>query len=406
MDDLYNEYIAALKGLNVGYSSDKVAFHRLLQGKRLSSQFPDSALVNTIFEVAKDTLGGDDPYLLQQMALYEMNRTSGNLGKAATLLERAMGMIPRSRIIKHSLAELYLKQSENARNDLERMHAISEAEIICRELKRYAEDSYAHSTLVKAGLHRLRRAGESDEVLKTEDIDGLIKGVEKDLKDGLQRFPGDPHLLVLEAELAKLLCEFERVALALKQSFAKNPRNAYVAWQLATMYETQGEIGEAQKVLKEALEANRGSDRLHLGYGKLLMKHGLGTNDDLIFHFRHAFTPGDANYEAQLLYGRQLFVGDRTDEARAVFQTLKRARYPNAIKRRHSYPLDAEFTGTVERSEAWYCLIRRDGDGAMISFDEEDADTGVWRDISRYSRVRFKIAFTMFGPEAFNVVLF
>ena len=246
IDDLFNEYLAALEGINVGYSSDKLAFQRLLQGKRLASQFADSALVGRIFELARETLGGDDPYLLQQMALYEMARTSGNLGKAATLLRQAMELAPRGRIIKHSLAELHLRQSENARNDLERTHAISEAEEICRDLRRHAEDSYAHSTLVKAGLHRLRRAAESDEILKTEDIDGLIKSVERDLKDGLQRFPGDPHLLVLEADLAQILSESERVATALKQSFARNPRNSHVAWQLAAMYEKRGEVSDAR----------------------------------------------------------------------------------------------------------------------------------------------------------------
>lgn len=44
VDDLYNEYIAAIQGLNVGYSSDKLAFQRLVQGKRLAIQFSDAQL--------------------------------------------------------------------------------------------------------------------------------------------------------------------------------------------------------------------------------------------------------------------------------------------------------------------------------------------------------------------------
>ena len=337
------------------------------------------------------------------MALHEMNRTSGNLGKASNLLERATEIAPQSRILKHSLAELALKRSDDARNDLEKIHAISQAERICRDLKRNAQDSYAHSTLIKAGLLRLQRAAASEKVMKTEDIEGAIKTVERDLKDGLQRFPGDSHLLGLEAELAQVLCESKRFATALKQSFAKNPRNGHVAWQLAKLYEKQEDVGNAQKVLKEALDANRGNARLHLAYGKLLMTHGLGTNDDLIFHFRHAFSPGDSNYEAQLLYGRHLFVGGRVDDARDIFQTLKRVRLPNFVKRRHTYPLEGEFAGVVEQSEAWYCLISRDGDGAIIRFDEEDSLDIEWREISKHTKVRFQIAFTMYGPEAFNV---
>jgi tetratricopeptide (TPR) repeat protein len=334
-----------------------------------------------------------------------MNRTSGNLAKAASLLEKALALAPRSRIIRHSLAELHIRKGDVARNDLEKVHAISEAERICQDLKRDAEDSYPHSTLVKAGLARLRRAVESDEVMKEEDVEGTIKAVEKDLEDGLRRFPGDSHLLGLEAELAELLCESERFSTALKQSFAKNPRNGYVAWQLAKLHERRGQIEDAQRVLKDALDANRANTRLHLAYGKLLMRHNVGTNDDLIFHFHHSFTPGDSNYEAQLLYGRQLFVGGKLDEARQVFRSLKRVRLPNSVKRRHLYPLDGDFSGMVERSEAWYCLIRRDGDGAIVSFDEDDSGDLEWRDLSRHSRVTFRIAFTMFGPEAFDVKL-
>jgi hypothetical protein len=67
--------------------------------------------------------------------------------------------------------------------------------------------------------------------------------------------------------------------------------------------------------------------------------------------------------------------------------------------------LQEQFTGVVERSEAWYCVIRRDGDGAWVQFDEDDSDGVEWRELSKHTRVRFKVAFTMFGPEAFDVVI-
>ncbi len=405
VDDLYNEYIATLQEINVGFASDKLSFQRLMQGKRLAGHFPDAHLAYDIFHAAEEALGSEDPYLLQQMALFEMNRPSGNLGKAAQLLKLALDLAPRSRILKHSLAELYLRQSGAARNDLERLHSISEAEQICRDLKRDAQDSYSYSTLVKAGILRLERAAASEEVMKNEDVEGLIKSVERDLKDGLQRFPGDSHLLALEADLANLLCESDRFASALKLSFAKNPRNGYVALQLSTLLEKQGDIAGAQRTLTEALDANRANARLHFAYGKLLMAHDVGTNDDRVFHFRHSFTPGDGNYEAQLLYGRHLFIAGRFEEARDTFSALKKVRLPNTVKRRHTYPLAEQFTGVVERSEAWYCVIRREGDGASVQFDEDDSGGVEWREISRHTRVRFRIAFTMYGPEAFDVVI-
>lgn len=405
VDDLFNEYIEALTELNVGYSTDEQVFRHLANGRRLAQTFPDAQMGYKIFDAADESIGKQDPYLLQQQALFEMYRPSGNLSKATSLLESALESAPKSRIIKHTMAELYLRRSEDSRNDLERTHGLKKAESLCRELKRDATDAYAHSTLVKAGIQRLSEIVKSDERMATEDIEGLIKGIEKDLKEGLQRFPSDSFLLAQEAELAKVLCESDRVVSALKRSFETNPRNAHVALQLSRIFENQGDVSGAQRTLKNALEANNGSQRLHMSYGKLLLNHDLGTTEDHIYHFRRSFTPGDQNHEAQLLYGRQLFVAGRFDESREVFNELKKARLPNFVRRRQAHPLAEEFVGTVTRSESWFCLIKRDGDGAIVRFDEDDSGEIEWVDITTYSRVRFKIAFTMYGAEAFDVEL-
>lgn len=403
IEDLFDEYVKSISELNIGYKSDEQVFRQLASGRRLASTFPNPQMGFRIIDVAKDIVGKENEYLLQQEALFEMHRPSGNLAKAASLLDQALEIAPRSKIIKHTLAELHLKRSETGRNELENTHSLGKAASICRELKKDATDAYAYSTLVKVGIQRLSQIVKNEQSFSTEDMDGLIAAVEKDLKEGLQRFPADAYLLAQEAELAKVLCESERVEMALKKSFQRNPRNSNVGLQLSRIFEAKGDIQAAQATLKSALEANNGNQRLHAVYGKLLMQHGLGTINDHVFHFRHSFTPGDNNYEAQLLYGRQLFVAERFDESRDVFNELRKVRLPNSVRRRHTYPLPDQYLGVVFRSESWYCLIRRDGDGAVVRFDEDDSgDTG-WFEISTYTKVRFRIAFTMYGAEAFDV---
>ena len=112
IDDLFNEYVASLAELNTGFSSDKKAFQRMTQARLLDTLFGRPDIVARVFDTASEVIGEEDPFLLQQMALYEMNRDSGNLGRATTLLERAMTLMPRSRILKHSSAELYLRKAE------------------------------------------------------------------------------------------------------------------------------------------------------------------------------------------------------------------------------------------------------------------------------------------------------
>lgn len=264
IDDLFNEYIEAMAELNTGYSSDEEVFRRLANGKRLASAFPDAQMGNRIFEVAEKTLAKEDPYLLQQKALFEMHRVSGNLGKAVKLLDAAIELAPQSRIIRHTMAELHLRRGESGRNELERSHALEKAEDICRQLKKGATDSYAHATLVKAGVRRLSRVVQSDADMASEDVPVLIRDVEKVLKEGLQRFPADAFLLAQEAELAKVLCESERVVEALEKSFETNPRNGYVALQLSRIAVERSDIDGAQRILRKALDANGGNARLHL----------------------------------------------------------------------------------------------------------------------------------------------
>ncbi len=326
-DELFNEYVAMFIELNLAYASDERAFRKMTQGNLLKRLFPNQEVVYQLYEAAEE-IAGEDAYLLQQEALYEMNRDGGDLVRATQLLERAVELKPNSNIIMHSCAELCLRKAEVARTDLEWSRLISQAERYCRDLKRDARDTYAYSTLVKAGIQRLTRVLNEDELFKGEDLEALIKGVERELNEGLQRFPNDSFLLAQDAELAKILNKSDRVYNSLLRSFTGNQRNVYVAMQLARLMEERSETSNAQDTLIKALEANLGNARLHYAYGEFLFRNKLGTDQDLEYHFRLAYSPGDSNYQAQLLHGRQLFVMGDFDNSRDVFRQLSKATLP------------------------------------------------------------------------------
>ena len=402
-DDLFNEYIAMFNELNLAFTSDERAFQKMTQGNLLRRLFPDPEVVYRL-HAAAEHIAGEDAYLMQQQALYEMNRDGGNLIRATQLLDRAVELRPKSRIIKHSCAELCLRKADNARTDLERSRLISEAENHCRDLKRDTRDSYPYSTLVKAGIQRLTRVLDDEALFIAEDWGALTKGIERELKEGLQRFPNDSFLLMQEANLARLLSESNRVFDALQRSFAGNQRNVHVAMQLARLMEERSELANAQDVLIKALEANRGNTRLHYAYGEFLFRNKLGSDMDLEYHFRHAYTPGDDNYKAQLLHGRQLFVMGDFEGSSEVFKQLRKAKLPPNIKRTQMHPLDRDYTGTIDQVEAYYCDIRRDGAGGIVRLDFEDLESRIDRgDFAKYTRVPFRIAFSMFGPRAFDL---
>ena len=402
-DDLFNEYMDIFNDLNLSYTSDERAFRKMTQGNLLKRQFTNPEVVHRLYAKA-ERVAGEDAYLLQQQALYEMNRDDGDVARATRLLDRAREILPQSRIIKHSCAELCLRKAESARTKLEWSRLVSEAERYCRDLKRNTRDSYPYTTLVKAGIQRLNQLLDDEGSFITDDWDALNKAIERELKEGLQRFPNDSFLLMQEANLAKVLSQSDRVFDALKRSFAGNQRNGHVAMQLARLMEERSDLAGAGEVLIKALDANRGNSRLHYAYGEFLLRNKIGTNVDLEYHFRLAYSPGDDNFKAQLLHGRQLFLMGNFEGSREVFRQLSKAKLPPKIKRECIYPLDRDYTGTVDQVEAYYCDIRCDGAGGMIRFELGELEDGIDRgDITRHMKVTFKIAFSMFGPRAFDL---
>ena len=169
------------------------------------------------------------------------------------------------------------------------------------------------------------------------------------------------------------------------------------------MYRKRGENDKAKRVLETALAANTSDRRLQFSYARLLMDTG-ADKDAVLYHLQRSFTPGDANYEAQLLFARQLYIGARADDAKRVFKTLKGAPTSPEVRFALYHPLPDEFRGEIVRMEATYCFIARDGIGDWI-YAYRDNIGQTWNALAFRKRVLFRIAFAFTGPSAFDVRL-
>jgi predicted Zn-dependent protease len=177
-----------------------------------------------------------------------------------------------------------------------------------------------------------------------------VKDAENTLFEAQQEFPGDPYLLEAESRLAEVLKDNERVVRALAKAFDANPRNATVAVRLARQFDEAGQPEKASAVLKKSLDANSTSHRLHYALARLLMKRGPEDGETIVYHLRRAFTEGDNNYEAQLLYGRQLFLNGHLEESKIAFRRLSEVRIPPQIKNNLLYAIEGrQFEGRMSR---------------------------------------------------------
>ncbi len=398
-EDRFDSYMRCLGALNIDYTTDRIAFRQMTRARAVMELFPDRPTALEIYKKAEERAGNRDGSLIHQIALYELNSPNGDLERSATLLSLAAELRAHDPSIKHSLAELHLRLSEVARTDLEKDKHRREATILCRDYNtRSSADAYGYVTLAKVALRSISDALQNGEVVGLEQS---VKEVETALQEGFQRFPDDPYLREAEARLAEALEDSQRAVQALEKALQTNTRSGFIATRLAQLYRKKNENDKAKRVLETALAQNTNDPKLHYGYARLLM----GTSNEMdavLYHLDRSFKPGDQNYEARLLYARQLYIGGRLDEAKKVFKDLKMAPTSPAVKVGLYYPLVDEFRGEVVRSEITYCFIARDGIGDWIYTYRDNVEQPL-NTLSVRTRVRFRVAFSFNGPSAFDV---
>ena len=232
------------------------------------------------------------------------------------------------------------------------------------------------------------------------EFEDVIKTTEGNLFAGLQTFPGDSYLLSAESELAKLLNEETRALGALEKSFLNNPRSSVIARRLASCYLINSEPDKAKKTIEAALAANTGDRKLHYMLAKILFEDSSVPPPTLEHHLRKSFAPGDKNYDAQLLYGRQLFINGQLDDSKQLFKKLSVAQVPLHFRTTLLYPLEKTFVGSISSLGPNHCWIRRDGLSDFIFAHRGDTPPDVWRALTHGDRVSFKIGFNFKGPTA------
>lgn len=402
--DRFDLYIAIIKALDVGYTADRTAFRDMIRARNLLDLFPTPRLVDELFAAAAES-NDRDAYLLQQRAIYEMKRDSGNLRKAYELLQRARELIPSDRSILHSMSELELVRARTAQTRIERDRHIEQASDFARMLTNSSADSsHGHSTLVKLAMEKFRETLESG-TGSDEDLASQAKAVENALGDGLQRFRSDEFLLTAEAEFAQLLNNNARALKSLQKAFDVNPASAFVSRSLSRVYETIGELGKARETLTKSRNMLPGDKGLNAGLGRLLDRYFPDEAKEAEACWRRSFTSGDTNYAFQFSYARRLYLNGKKDEAFAVFSLLKVARVHHDVRVKIAGWLREggkikRHTGVIQRIEDNYAWVVPTGQSKGVYLHRSYVEAEQWDRLRSGDAIEFALGFNYMGPAA------
>lgn len=411
----FDSHAKFITRLNPAYSYDRRIISDLLRGNKLAEAFPDTSSGIAIFDLAVTALG-DEPHIYHQKGIY-LKRLAGDIGAlraAEKALLSAQKLAPTDRTIKHSLAELAFTRSKLSSDKIERAAWRNEAISKARTLLSSANGSHAFHTIAKAQVQALSDAidTDNDSTLTSDVVSEAIKSAEEAIRVGLQRFPGDSHLLAEEASLAHLLENDERAERALHRAFESNKRSQLIAKRYAIVLKARNKLPQSREVLRQALEHNPGSQDLNFDFAELLRTIEPSIDctqpEKLLSYYQRSFTKGDKNYRAQLLCARQLTLAGRHQDARPIYDHLKTAAVPFGIKNQVKEVVRLEdreirrFNGSVSKRESSFGFVALDYQSVSCYFNAQSMREGI--DLPKIgARVTLTLGFSFSGPAAVNM---
>lgn len=406
--DRFDEYIKILNEIDVDYKSDFEAFKGLTNARQLLDIFKDPQMIRQIYKTATNRVG-ENPFLLQQESLFEMNSSGGSLDKASSLLQKAYKIAPHIKSISHSLSELALRKADNSEKAIEKHKYRNESRSIVLEIIRSGnnQSGHAYHTLIKIGLdelHELINNREKDDLI----IAKKILDIEKYINIALQKYPQESFILDSESRLQVLLKDYPAAVKSLEKAHTLNPRSPYITLRLSRIYETNEDLGKAIDVLKQCLESNPGDKSVNFRLAYLLQKNSVVNIEEIAHHLRRSFTKGDSNYAAQFWYARILYIQGNHDGAMEMFRELSRLnidiqlkKEPRGVIKKNGAP--DKFSGTLSRLESSYCFIVRDKHQDTIFSHIAYTKRETWNSLSTHKRVTFELSFNYHGSFAINI---
>jgi DNA repair exonuclease SbcCD nuclease subunit len=404
--DRYDEYVRVLSYLDIDYKSDWNAFLSMTNAHQLLEIFKDPNRIRNLYDYAEKCCS-DNPKLLQQRAIFEMNSPGGNIFKAEEYLTKAYNELPDDPMISHSFAEICIKKAEKTVIHVEKNQLLNKAKLLCDKIiKRYKDQSHAYHTILKINIIELQ-----DLFLEpiNQSIEAKIKEIEKILLIARQQFPEEEFLIEIEAKYNEIIDNHPKAIDLLEQAYFINKASPYIALRYSKLLENNGDIPKALETLYATLNLIPNDREVNFRYAYLLSKTENPNYEEIIHYYRRSFTLGDSRYEAQFWYARALYITNDIKKAKEVFKELAYAKVSPDLKNAPRGIITMllrpkEYKGVLIKQESNYAFIRREAIGDEI-FMYRYSNKGKWDKFKLASNVKFHLAFNYKGPIAINVDL-
>lgn len=423
-DSRADQIIRVIRHMNVEYESDRIAFEQLVRGRDIAEMFSDKRLGAKIFEAALDS-SANKVHVKHQWAVFEINHSSKNPNRALELIESAIDQAGGDRAaLLHTKAIAHKAISDLAKDELTKEHHRSAAMKILSKQTKKPRTTHAHATLARMLLGQIKEelsassargitiTGESDSS-KDYQLIRRLGELEDCIREALQMFPGDPHILLIESELADCLADEKRCTELLEFSLEKNPTDRFAPIRLSRIYSAEGHVDKAKEILARSISVDPNNKGARLQLALLLISEDERSNSgDIIKLLKPIFSEGDSNHEARFWCARHLYLFGNRDEAKRYFSELRRARVPSETKHRVRGSVKKDkltgklFEGIIKSKEDSYLFVHvaQINDDVFCHHSTFPSDVS-WEELRVGQKVGLSIGFTFRGPQSESVLI-
>lgn len=407
-EDRAEQLIRLIAGLDVGYTTDRVALSKMMKGRRLAEAMQRAQTGRELYRAAIDE-APDEAFLYQQLAIFESTHDGGSLQNAEHAAQTAREIEPRSPTIIHTQAEVARKIALRADSQVVKDQYRKQARERLSEM-RPPNSRFVLSSRCKLLVDEVSELARTiDENSRQQDVSGFtekVREAEALLARSIQEYPDDADLLEVEAKFRQALSETEKAVRALERAWLAGPRGSSVAIRLARIHAAGGHDDRALNILTKALERNPEDKQAHYEMARALLAQQQPDMKQVGGHLVRSFSQGDNNFEARHLYAQWLVLTGKAVEAAQLFAELDRTAprdYRTRIPSTAS-PVAAhmgEYQGRVAKKTATFAFLRSAAYVNDIYAPEAGSEN--WDAFEVGNDVSFRISFNRSGPVALSV---
>jgi tetratricopeptide (TPR) repeat protein len=403
----FDMIVTLLQAMNPDYVSDAETFGNLIRGRQVVAMFPSVELGRLLFDAA-ETVSRDDSHVLHQRAIFEIRHPGGSLERAEKYAHDAF-QLRGNRSINHTRADIARKQANQTDDPLKREAFRRTARNL---LTVSSNDEYYLHTKALLAIDELTDLIATAKSNASKGTDRAIvdatKEVETAIQRGLQAAPDSPEMRTAEALFRETIDQDGLAEIALKKAFDLNPRQDWLAAQLARRFIAKGDPKSAIETLLRCLAENPSSKIAHLATARTMMA-STPNSATIIEHLKASFSSGDDNFEVQFWYARELFIRGLHDLSEKLFSSIDE-RAPSTFRRVARDEIQNDdgsirmMSARILRIEEGYAFVRFDSYACNVFASRGDSEETEWNKVKANGQVRASIAFTRRGARAGGLV--